>query len=146
MTLAGLSGNWAKNPISGALPVKLNKRTEPHFRMTEGGMLLIATRTASHPQLQFPPLEFVHGDEPVEQMPIGPFGQLYTYTVVHPGKDSEPYGLAMVDFEPGVRAFGRLICSNGKAPAINSTVRIVPAELPDGSADYAFEAVSGEGA
>ena len=40
-------------------------------------------------------------------MPIGPFGRLYTCTVVHPGKGSEPYGLAMVDFEPGVRAKGR---------------------------------------
>ncbi|WP_088311464.1 Zn-ribbon domain-containing OB-fold protein [Novosphingobium sp. B 225] len=126
--------------------MKLSKRTEPHFRMTESGMLLIATRTAGHPQLQFPPLEFVHGDEPVEQVPIGPFGQLYTYTLVHPGKDSEPYALAMVDFEPGVRAFGRLICKDGKAPAIDSTMRIVPSELPDGSPDYAFEAVSGESA
>jgi uncharacterized OB-fold protein len=146
MTSADLSGNWGKNPSSGALPVKLSKRTEPHFRMTESGMLLIATRTAGHPQLQFPPLEFVHGDEPVEQVPIGPFGQLYTYTLVHPGKDSEPYALAMVDFEPGVRAFGRLICKDGKAPAIDSTMRIVPSELPDGSPDYAFEAVSGESA
>lgn len=109
-------------------------------------MLLIATRTASHPQLQFPPLEYVHGDEPVEDVPIGPFGQLYTYTVVHPGKDREPYGLAMVDFESGVRAFGRLICKDGKAPAINSTMRIVPSELPDGSPDYAFEAVTGANA
>lgn len=123
--------------------MKFSKRTEPHFRMTDNGMQLIATRTASHPQLQFPPLEYVHGDEPVEDVPIGPFGQLYTYTVVHPGKDSEPYGLAMVDFEPGVRAFGRLICKDGKAPAINSTMRIVPSELPDGSPDYAFEAVNG---
>lgn len=126
--------------------MKLSKRTEPHFRMTESGMLLIATRTASHPQLQFPPLDYVHGDESVEQVPIGPFGQLYTYTLVHPGKDSEPYALAMVDFEPGVRAFGRLNCNDGKAPAIDSTMRIVPSELPDGSADYAFEAVSGESA
>ncbi len=124
--------------------MKLRKRTEPHFRMTDNGMLLIATRTASHPQLQFPPLEYVHGDEPVEDVPIGPFGKLYTYTVVHPGKDAEPYGLAMVDFDPGVRAFGRLIYKDGKAPAINSTIRIVPGNLPDGSPDYAFEAVTGE--
>lgn len=126
--------------------MKLSKRTEPHFRMTEHGMLLIATRTASHPQLQFPPLDYVHGDQSVEEVPIGPFGRLYTYTVVHPGKDGAPYGLAMVDFEPGVRAFGRLICTDGKAPATNSTMRIVPAQLPDGSPDYAFEAVSGESA
>jgi hypothetical protein len=126
--------------------VKLSKRTEPHFRMTENGMLLIATRTASHPQLQFPPMDCVHGEESVEEVPIGPFGKLYTYTVVHPGKDNPPYGLAMVDFEPGVRAFGRLICTDGKAPAISSVVRIVPSELPDGSADYAFQVVTDENA
>ncbi len=126
--------------------MKLSKRTEPHFRMTENGMVLIATRTASHPQLQFPPLEYVHGDEPLEDVPIGPLGQLYTYTVVHPGKDSDPYALAMVDFEPGVRAFGRMVCKDGTAPAIDSTMRIVPSKLPDGSPDYAFEAISGEGA
>ncbi|OYZ13995.1 MAG: hypothetical protein B7Y35_09300 [Sphingomonadales bacterium 28-64-96] len=126
--------------------MKLRKRTEAHFRQTGNGLLLIATRTAQHPQLQFPPLEYVHGDEPVEEVPIGPFGQLYTYTVVHPGKGSETYALAMVDFEPGVRAFGRLICTDGKAPPINSQMRIVPAELPDGSPDYAFEAVTGENA
>lgn len=146
MTAAAGFGNGDANSPSELSPVKLSKRTEPHFRMTENGMLLIATRTASHPQAQFPPLEYVHGEEAVEEVPIGPFGRLYTYTVVHPGKDREPYGLAMVDFEPGVRAFGRLICTDGKAPAINSTVRIVPAELPDGSPDYAFEAATGEGA
>ena len=144
MTSAALSGNWDETLIFGAFPVKLSKRTEPHFRMTGNGMLLIATRTASHPQAQFPPLEYVHGDESVEDVPIGPFGQLYTYTRVHPGKGSEPYALAMVDFEPGVRAFGRLIYKDGKAPAINSTIRIVPGNLPDGSPDYAFEAVTGE--
>lgn len=126
--------------------MKLSKRTEAHFRMTENGMLLIATRTARHPQLQFPPLEYVHGGETIEEVPIGPFGQLYTYTVVHPGKDSAPYALAMVDFEPGVRAFGRLICKDGETPAINSTMRVIPSELPDGSPDYAFEAVSGASA
>lgn len=126
--------------------MKLRKRTEAHVRMTEDGMVLIATRTASHPQLQFPPLEYVHGDEPVEEVPIGPFGLLYTFTVVHPGKDGDPYGLAMVDFEPGVRAFGRLLCKDSKVPAINSKVRIVPGELADGSPDYAFEAVTGEDA
>lgn len=146
MTSAALSGNWDETLTLGAFPVKLSKRTEPHFRMTDNGMLLIATRTASHPQAQFPPLEYVHGDEAVEEVPIGPFGRLYTYTMVHPGKDREPYGLAMVDFEPGVRAFGRMICTDGKAPAINSTMRVVPAELPDGNPDYAFEAVAGAGA
>ncbi len=106
-------------------------------------MVLVATRTASHPQPQFPPLEFVHNDEPVEEVTIGPKGTLYTYTVVHPGKDKTPYALAMVDFELNVRAFGRLILDAGKAPKIGSTVRVVPFDMADGTADYAFEAVTG---
>ncbi len=119
-------------------------RTDSHIRATEGGLLLVATRTARQPQLQFPPAQFAHGDEAVEEVPLGPLGRLYTYTVVHPGKDAKPYALAMVDFEPGVRAFGRLVIGDGQSPHIDSTVRVVPFELPDGSADYAFEAVTGE--
>jgi uncharacterized OB-fold protein len=123
--------------------VKLKRRTNAHFRQTDAGMLLIATRTARHPQLQFPPLEFVHDDEPVEEVAIGPQGTLYTYTIVHPGKNSEPYALAMVDFEPDVRAFGRLVLDGGKAPKIGSSVCVVPFDMADGSADYAFAAVPG---
>jgi len=126
--------------------VQLKKRTESHFCMSEDGMRLIATRTARNPQLQFPPLEFIHGDEAVEDVPLGPFGQLYTYTVVHPGKDKPPYALAMVDFDQGVRAFGRLNLDGDKAPSISSIVRIVPLALPDGSLDYAFEIVAGDSA
>ncbi|GEM_PF-774297 len=123
--------------------MKLKRRTSAHFRQTEAGMLLIATRTARHPQLQFPPLEFVHDDEPVEEVVIGPQGTLYTYTIVHPGKNSEPYALAMVDFEPNVRAFGCLILDSGNAPKIGSAVRVVPFDMADGTADYAFAAVPG---
>lgn len=123
--------------------MKLKRRVNAHFRATEAGMLLIATRTAQHPQLQFPPLEFIHDDQPVEEVAIGPQGTLYTYTVVHPGKDSKPYALAMVDFEPNVRAFGRLLLDGTNAPKIGGAVRVVPFDMADGTADYAFEAVTG---
>ena len=123
--------------------MKLKRRANAHFRQTEAGMLLVATRTALHPQLQFPPLEFVHDEEPVEEVTIGPKGTLYTYTVVHPGKDSKPYALAMVDFEPNVRAFGRLNLDGATAPKIGGTVRVVHFDTADGTADYAFEAVTG---
>lgn len=123
--------------------MKLKRRSNAHLRQTDAGMVLIATRTARHPQLQFPPLEFVHDDEPVEEVAIGPQGTLYTCTIVHPGKNTEPYGLAMVDFEPNVRAFGRLVLDGGNAPGIGSAVCVVPYEMADGSADYAFAAVSG---
>jgi uncharacterized OB-fold protein len=124
--------------------VRPTPRTDSHIRPTEGGLLLVATRTARHPQLQFPPAQFVHCDEAVEEVTLGPLGRLYTYTVVHTGKDAKPYALAAVDFEPGVRAFGRLVIADGQPPRIDGTVRVVPFELPDGSADYAFEAVTGE--
>ncbi|WP_382327514.1 hypothetical protein ACFJGX_00395 [Hydrogenophaga sp. UC242_50] len=44
----------------------------------------------------------------------------------------------MVDFEPGVRAFGRLLF-DAEPPAIGSRVRVVPFSLPDGTPDYAFQ-------
>ena len=44
----------------------------------------------------------------------------------------------MVDFEPGVRAFGRLLYS-AKPPAIGASLRVVPFALPDGTPDYAFQ-------
>jgi uncharacterized protein len=123
--------------------VKLKRRSNAHLRQTDAGMVLIATRTARHPQLQFPPLEFVHDDESVEEVAIGPQGTLYTCTIVHPGKNTEPYGLAMVDFEPNVRAFGRLVLDSGNAPRIGSAVCVVPYDMADGNADYAFAAVPG---
>ena len=80
--------------------MKIIKRTGSHFREAAGGMVLIATHVAGQPS-QFPPVEFVHNDQPVEEIELGPTGALYSYTVVHPGKDKPPYGLAMVDFAPG---------------------------------------------
>jgi uncharacterized OB-fold protein len=100
-------------------------------------MKLVATQIAGHPP-QFPPIEFLHGDQRAEELELGPNGVLYSYSVVHPGKDKAPYGLAMVDFEPGVRAFGRLLF-DGRPPAIGAALRVVPYALPDGTADYAFQ-------
>jgi uncharacterized protein len=121
--------------------LKLSKRTESHFRETPRGMVLVATRTPRH-GLQFPPSEFIHGEDVPEEVEIGPTGRLYSYTVVHAGKDRAPYGLAMVDFEPGVRVFGRLLF-DATPPAINSVLRIVAHALPDGVADYAFSPAGG---
>jgi uncharacterized protein len=117
--------------------LKIIKRTESPFRDTPGGMVLVATRVASQPP-QFPPIEFVHDDQKVEEIELGPTGSLYSFTIVHPGKEKQPYGLAMVDFAPGVRAFGRLLFDN-QPPAIASRLRVVPFTLPDGTPDYAFQ-------
>jgi len=117
--------------------LKIIKRSESHIRETTGGMVLIATQVGGQPP-QFPPMEFVHNDQQIEEIELGPTGSLYSFTVVHPGKDKPAYGLAMVDFESGVRAFGRLLF-DAKPPAIESRVRVVPFALPDGTPDYAFQ-------
>jgi uncharacterized OB-fold protein len=104
-------------------------------------MVLVATRGFGRSELQFPPAEFVHDDEQPVYVLIGPLGWLYTYTVVHAGNDELPYSLAMVDFEPGVRVFGRLLQDEGN-PVIGGSVRVVPFALPDGTPDYAFRADS----
>lgn len=121
--------------------MRLEQRAGSHFRSSPDGMQLIATQRPGVAQLQFPPQSFVHGDQVVEEVPIGPLGVLYTYSVVHPGRDKAPYGLAMVDFAPGVRAFGRLLLKEGQELQPGASVRVVPSNLPDGQADYAFEAV-----
>ena len=117
--------------------MKIIKRTESPFRDTPGGMVLVATRVASQPP-QFPPIEFVHDDQKVEEIELGPTGSLYSFTIVHPGKEKQPYGLAMVDSAPGVRPCGRLLVGT-EAPAIGSRLRVVPFALPDGTPDYAFQ-------
>jgi hypothetical protein len=117
--------------------LKISKRAGPHFRQGPGGMVLVATRVAGQPP-QFPPIEYLHGEPPCEEIELGPTGTLYSYTVVHAAKDKAPYGLAMVDFEPGVRAFGRLLYGE-QPPAIGAAVRVVPHALADGTADYAFQ-------
>ncbi len=124
--------------------MKLTQRTDSYLRDTADGLCLVATRSADRKEPQFPPLEFIHGDAVPEEILIGPIGKLYTYTVVHVGKDKPPYGLAMVDFEPGVRVFGRLVLDSGIAPDFGCDMRVVPFTLPDGSTDYAFEPVQGD--
>ncbi len=123
--------------------MRLKQRTGSHLRNGPDGLQLIATRGLGDAPLQFPPQSFVHGNEVVEEVPIGPLGVLYTYSVVHLGRDKAPYGLAMVDFAPGVRVFGRLLLKEGPELQPGVSVRVVPSHLPDGEADYAFEAVTG---
>ena len=123
--------------------MRLKQRTGSHFRSAEDGLQLIATRRPDGAPLQFPPQSFVHGDQVVEEVLIGPLGVLYTYSIVHPGREKAPYGLAMVDFTPGVRAFGRLLLKEGQEFLPGASVRTVPCDLPNGEADYAFEMVDG---
>ena len=117
--------------------MKLRRRGTAHLRDTAWGMVLVATQSWRRLEVQFPPADYIHDDEEPHNVLIGPVGQLYTCTVVHPGDDRPPYDLAMVDFEPGVRVFGPLLHDEGK-PVIGGSVRVVSFALPDGTPDYAF--------
>jgi uncharacterized OB-fold protein len=112
------------------------KRAGPHFLESETCMVLVGTRLESQPA-QFPPTEYLLDDQQATDVVLGPTGRLYSCTIVHPGKDKAPYGLAMVDFGE-VRAFGRLLF-DGKPPALDSLVRVVSFTLPGGTPDYAFQ-------
>lgn len=118
--------------------MNIQRRSGPHFRLTEKGMVLIGTQLANQAP-QFPPTEHLVDDDLATEVVLGPKGRLYSYSVVHPGKDKLPYALAMVDFV-NVRAFGRLVF-DGTPPPVDSEVRVVPFTLPDGDADYAFQGV-----
>jgi len=110
---------------------------------TTQGLALVASRSGVDTPWRFPPTQFVHGDTPHEELLLGPKGVLYTYSVVHTARDARPYALAMVDFEPGVRAFGPMHYEPGHLPPLGAYMRVVPHTLADGSPDYAFEQVQG---
>jgi uncharacterized OB-fold protein len=117
----------------------LTPRVRPHFLQTAQGFQLLATRSRRNVQPQFPPQAFEMADDFVEDLPLGPMGRLYSYTVVAASKTAPSYGLAMVDFEPGVRVFGPLMLGpNAAAPELGVQVCLVPHVLSDGTGDYAF--------
>lgn len=117
--------------------MQLTPRNRLPYVHSPQGMQLLASRGRRHAQPQFPARAFEVGDEAVEDVLLGPLGRLYSYTVVAAGK-APAYGLAMVDFEPGVRAFGRLILGASR-PVLGAQVQVVPLALPDGTDDYAFQ-------
>lgn len=120
--------------------MEITRYPEKHFRNEAGGMTLLAARDPASGELRFPPPEFLQQGQAAEPVAMGAHGHLYTFTTVHPGK-APAYVLGMVDFENGLRVFGRLVWSGDAAPAIGDTVRTVPFALADGTADYAFEPV-----
>lgn len=60
---------------------------------------------------------------------VDPEGTVYTFTVVHAGAPdmATPYALGYVDFDRGVRAFGRLSVGDAEIGR-----RVVPTTGPDG--------------
>ncbi len=120
--------------------MEFTPRNAPYLRQDSDGLRLIATRSNRAEAAQFPPAVALHGDERVKEIALGPEGTVYSFTTVHAGASQQPYHLAMVDFEAGVRVFGRLLAPSAPL-AIGATVRVVPFQFPDGTPDYAFETV-----
>ncbi|MHA7682589.1 Zn-ribbon domain-containing OB-fold protein [Cupriavidus sp. PET2-C1] len=125
--------------------MNITKYEGGHFGDSAEGMVLRGARFCASGEVRFPPPEFVHGDDVVDPISLGATGRVYTFTTVHPGK-APAYSLAMVDFDFGLRAFGRLVWQGEVAPAIGDVVRVVPFTLPDLASDYAFEPLIGDAA
>ena len=119
--------------------MKITKRSTNHIAQTPDGLALVASRNSDGANWQFPPAEFFLGETPYEEIQIGPKGVLYTYSIVHVDRQRGPYALAMVDFEPGIRAFGPMVYEAGKEPSLGAAMEVVSHTLADGSADYAFQ-------
>lgn len=125
--------------------MEITKYPESHFRADADGLTLLGARDRATGALRFPPPEFLQAGEAAQPEAMGASGCLYTFTTVHPGK-APAYALGMVDFDNGLRVFGRLAWPEGSQPAIGDAVRAVAATLPDGTPDYAFAPLQGAAA
>ncbi len=101
---------------------------------------LLASRHRVTAELVFPalpdssPLAAEH-----EAVPIAGVGEVYSYTVIHPGPKSgeSPYALGYVDLPGPVRLFGRLL--GAARPSIGQRY----AARPDARFGYVFVAANG---
>lgn len=99
---------------------------------------LIASRHRETNEWVFPavpessPLAALHDNLEIEST-----GEVYSFTVIHPGKKSgeEPYALGFVDLPGPVRIFGRL--TGSARPTIGQTY----VARPDETYGYVFKAV-----
>ncbi len=80
----------------------------------------------------------------MERFEIQGSGKLATYTIVNSGptgfEDDTPYILAIVEFEGGIKIFGRL-SRNIKASDIEvgMALKVIPAKLSGGRVSYEFQ-------
>jgi uncharacterized OB-fold protein len=116
-----------------------------HMHQVAGHLELLGSLQVGNAEVRFPPIEFLHDAEAAEPVGLGEHGRIYTHTTVHPAK-SPAYSLAMVDFDHGIRAFGRLLVDADTHPEIGDRVRVVSFELAGGTMDYAFESIESRGA
>ena len=99
---------------------------------------LLASRHRRHAELVFPALPEASPLAPdYETVPIDAVGEVYSFTVIHPGARSglAPYALGYVDLPGPVRIFGRL-CGKDR-PVIGERFEA----RPDEEFGYVFVAV-----
>ncbi|HMO45633.1 MAG TPA: OB-fold domain-containing protein [Rubrivivax sp.] len=123
----------------------MNPQDSLPWRVRDGHVHLLASRraaTGGQPaRLRFPPLPatspLAAGSELVE---LGPTGRLYSFTIVHaaPKLGKPPVPLGLVDFDEGLRIFGRMHYAQGRRPVIGETLRVVIDDSEQGPI-YAFE-------
>ncbi len=125
----------------------MNPQDPLPWRVRDGRVHLLASRRppggGQRARLRFPPLPatspLAAGSEWVELQPIG---RLYSFTVVHaaPKLGKPPVPLGLVDFDEGLRVFGRLHYAPGRRPLIGEALRVVieDSEDPGQAPIYAF--------
>ena len=82
----------------------------------------------------------------VEWVEIKGTGKLATYTIVNYGpsgfEEDTPYALAIVDFNDGLRVFGRLSKDIAEADmAVGMALKVAAVKLPDDKIAYEFQRI-----
>ncbi|NQV54418.1 MAG: OB-fold domain-containing protein [Rhodospirillales bacterium] len=111
----------------------------------EGALRLLGGRCNSCEALSFPKAPVCPAclSEDITAQPIAEDGVLYTYSIVHVGKDKTklPYAVGFVDLADGLRLFAHLSDVEGLRPDMPVAIRVTP----EGDARYRFQAQPREG-
>ena len=107
-----------------------------------GRLMLQYCKKTGKPQFYPRPVSVFTGRRDVELRPASGRGKVYTHTVTYraapPYKTKEPYVVAMVELEEGVRIMANIINCDPKTVRIDMPVRLVWAKAGD-SVFPAFE-------
>jgi len=87
----------------------IESRTD--FKISDGQVMLIGSRSASSGTLVFPQRTFcpTTGARDMEQISFGPNGTLYSFSTIHISATREtPYTIGYVDFDNGIRVLAHV--------------------------------------